>query len=155
MSRHWLLALVLVACACGTPVAATPSPDPGHLVTAAERADDALRTAFAAADAGPLEGVLAGRALMVARRQLAQEARTGVRRDEQLETRREVHESASAAHAEVVLLIKARQRVVRAGAADPPYTTVLRQWRATLALQNGRWVVVDDGDLGPSQWWPS
>ena len=150
--------LALVLAACGGSVAAVPpvpSPAPGHLLNVAERADDALRAAYAAGDPAPLDGVLGGAALTLARTQVAQLARLGTRREELLDSRREVHESAAGTHAEVVLVIKARQRIVHPGAPTPPYATVLRQWRATLAPRNGRWVVVDSGDLPPAQWWPS
>jgi hypothetical protein len=150
-----VLAVLWAVAACGgAEVAPVPSPASGHLLAVAERADDALRVAYGSGEAAPLQGALGGRALMLAQKRLSQFSASGIRREELLDSRREVHESAAGTHAEVVLQIRARQRIVHPGTPVPPYATVLRQWRATLALQNGRWVVVDDGDLPPAQWWP-
>jgi hypothetical protein len=156
--KRSILALLLLLTACATSSSPAPSAgerEPPSVIGAAEHADDALRAAYATDDPSRLEGVLAGRALMIARQQVTQLARGGTRREERLESRREVHETTTGARAEVVLLIRASQRTINPGAPAPAFSTVLRQWRAGLALQNGRWLVVDDGDLAPAQWWPS
>jgi hypothetical protein len=154
--RWLLLAALVVAASCGSSAPAGPPPPvSGQILAAAERADDALRAAYASADPARLQGAIAGRALLIARNQVSQLSRGGGRREEQLESRREVHESVAGNRAEVVLLITARQRVVNANGPAAALAPVIRQWRATLELQNGGWVVVDDGDLPPAQWWPS
>jgi len=153
-----LTALVVVTVACGGAPsrggAAGDVADARAAAAAAERADDAIRAAYATGSAAPLKGVLAGRALAAAQRQVTLLGKTGARREEQLTARRTVHESESGARAEVVLLINARQRVLRPGAPQASFSNAIRQWRATLVRQGGRWMVIDDGDLPPAQWWP-
>lgn len=147
--------LVALLTACGSLPAPAPSaPGPGA-EPAALRADDALRLALASGDPAPLEGALAGPALAQARRQVAEMARRGVRREEVLDGRRTVHAQGAGRTAEVVVEIRARQRLLVAGRAPAPAATVLRQWRAGLAWEDGRWLVVESGDLPPPQWWPS
>lgn len=150
-----LSALCLVACGGSPAVGGANSADARSAAAAAERADDALRSVYAEGDGTALEGVLGGRALKKAQRQVLMLTKTGARREEQLLSRRAVHESVTGGRAEVVLLISARQRVVRPGVPAAAFSTVLRQWRATLARQGSGWLVIDDGDLQPAQWWPS
>ncbi len=154
--KLWLIApaaaLLLAGCAESRSTPAVN--DAGSVTTAAERADDALRIAYARADPSPLQGMVGGRALALTSRQLAQMAAAGVRREEDVESRHPVHESVDGSHAEVVLEIRSRQRMVRAGAPPPSFATVLRQWRASLTVESGQWIVVDGSDLPPAQWWP-
>lgn len=148
--------VVLLAAGCAEARAEAPGvpPDPGGVRAAAESADDALRAAYAGADPAPLAGALAGPALAAARRRVAELARRGIRREETVLARREVHESRSAAGAEVVLEILSEQRSLVAGRPPPVAARSLRQWRAELEWRGGRWWVVEAGDLPPPQWWP-
>jgi hypothetical protein len=163
MARTVLFAACLLLTACGGTAAVshrdssrpTPVPTAGVELAAgaAIRADDALRVAYAHADDRPLVGVLSGGALVAVRRDLAGMAARGVRREEQLDSRQLVHQSMSGQDAEVVLQVRVRQRLL-AGAANPPFVNVLRQWRAHLHEGPEGWVVVDAQDLRPDQWWP-
>jgi hypothetical protein len=157
-----LLALTLAGCGSGPPAsvtrmaAAASSPSPASTadaVAAALGADDALRAAYAEADDRPLLGLFGGPALAAARRDLAGLAARGARREERLVERRVVHQAPAGADAEVVLQVRAEQRLVTK-AADPPWVTVLRQWRVRVHRGAAGWVVEEDQDLRPDQWWP-
>ncbi len=122
------------------------------VVAAAERADDALRLAFARADVGPLRGAFEDRALLLYERQVAGLAARGARREEEVRSREAVHVGGSPAQPEVVLKLAVRQRLVASG-PPPPFAMVLRQWLAALARRGDGWVVIDARELPPEQWW--
>jgi hypothetical protein len=157
-----LLVLVLAALAiagCEPPLAAgvraaaaEMAPPPAVLADVALRADAARRAAFAAADPRPLDGVFGQRSLLVTRAQVAHLAARGLRREEVADARRAVHTGGTLGRPEVVLEIRARQRLA-GPRPDPPWSTVLRQWQVALERQGGSWLVVDDQDLPPPAWW--
>jgi hypothetical protein len=154
--RALVLAMVLVAAACGGFGGAAALPARQDPVAAALAADDALRLALGRADASGLDGHFTGRALLLARLEVAQLAARGVRREEVLEGRRAVHTGGSEATPEVVLEIRAHQRWTGggAGAAPPPFAATVRQWSAVLEWSGGRWLVRNAAELPPPQWWP-
>lgn len=154
----WLAAgLALAGCqpplAAGVRAAAAEmAPSPAVVAEVALRADAARRTAFATADPRPLDGVFGRRSLLVTRTQVARLAARGLRREEVAEARHPVHTGGTLGRPEVVIEIRARQRIVGPG-ADPPWATVLRQWQVALERQGEAWLVVDDQDLPPPGWW--
>jgi hypothetical protein len=124
------------------------------LLTAAValRADAARRAAFATADPRALDGVFGQRSLLVTRAQVARLAARGLRREEVADARQAVHTGGTLGRPEVVLEIRARQRLVGPG-SDAPWATVLRQWQVALERQGEDWLVVEDQDLPPPRWW--
>lgn len=151
MKCVWLAAVCLVvACApAAAPARAAPAGDVSQTALAA---DDALRAAYATADGRGLEAVFVDPALADLRRQAGMFAARALRREEEVESRRVVHLSTAGASAEVVLEVRARQRLL--GASQPPaWASVLRQTRAHVVGRAGGWRVQVWTDLRPDEWW--
>ncbi len=154
-----LLPVALAIAGCEPPLAAgvraaaaEMAPPPAVLAEVALRADAARRTAFATADPRPLDGVFGQRSLLVVRAQVARLAARGQRREEVADARQAVHTGGTLGRPEVVLEIRARQRMAGPG-SDPTWATILRQWQVALERQGEVWLVVDDQDLPPPRWW--
>lgn len=152
----WLLALGLSACAPAPPAlkpaVAVPLPDGAVLQAALDHADQVRDQAFASGDGSALASVLTGPALAQDRRLLDRPG--GIRLEQVAIYRQLVHEGGASGALEGVLAIRARERALIPGAPPGPWVTIARQWWTGLKPQGGGWLVAEDADLPPAQWWP-
>ena len=117
-----------------------------------ELADDARRQAYAAGDPTGLSRVLIGSALSEDMQRLGR-GPSGPRLEERLASRRLVHVGSYGNRPEGVLEIHAQSRIAIAGQLDAPWSNVVRQWWARLEPVGGSWLVAEDRDLAPPDWW--